>query len=83
MASNVRLRRDVGSPILSEICPTVPKWKSGEVVFSKKLGFLETRSDVNGIIADIRTKVFYGGSVCQAAVPDLSSNWLTTCSHVF
>ncbi|OQU96270.1 hypothetical protein CLAIMM_02377 [Cladophialophora immunda] len=37
----------------------------GEVVFSKKLGFLETRSDVDGIIADIRTKVFLGGSVGQ------------------
>lgn len=38
---------------------------SGEVVFSRKLGFLETRSDVDGIIADIRSKVFLGGSIGQ------------------
>lgn len=42
---------------------------SGEVVFSKRLGFLETRSDVDGIMADIRTKVSYGGTVCD--VPKL------------
>lgn len=36
---------------------------SGEIVFSTKLGFLETRSDVDGIMADIRSKVSYGGSV--------------------
>ncbi|KAJ9616125.1 hypothetical protein H2204_014069 [Knufia peltigerae] len=42
----------------------------GEVVFSKRLGFLETRSDVDGIMADIRTKVFYGGTVGQIPTLD-------------
>ncbi|KAK5189537.1 hypothetical protein LTR99_001844 [Exophiala xenobiotica] len=42
----------------------------GEVVFSTKLGFLESRSDVDGIMADIRTKVFYGGSVGQIPTVD-------------
>ncbi|KIX10083.1 uncharacterized protein Z518_01164 [Rhinocladiella mackenziei CBS 650.93] len=42
----------------------------GEIVFSRKLGFLETRSDVDGIMADIRTKVFYGGSVGQIPTVD-------------
>lgn len=43
---------------------------SGEIVFSSKLGFLDTRSDVDGIIADIRTKVFLGGSVGQIPFAD-------------
>ena len=42
----------------------------GEIVFSKKLGFLETSSDVDGIIADIRLKVFLGGSVGQIPAID-------------
>ncbi|ETN45759.1 uncharacterized protein HMPREF1541_09592 [Cyphellophora europaea CBS 101466] len=42
----------------------------GEIVFSKKLGFLETRSDVDGIIADIKTKVSAGGSIGQIPATD-------------
>lgn len=42
----------------------------GEIVFSKKLGFLETKSDVDGIIADIRLKVFLGGAVGQIPAID-------------
>lgn len=35
----------------------------GEINFSKKLGFLESKTDVQGIMADIRGKIGYAGRV--------------------
>lgn len=49
--------------LTSRVLLTRKYGKRGEIVFSKKLGFLETRSDVDGIMADIKTKVHLGGSV--------------------
>ena len=36
---------------------------SGEVIFGQRLGFLESRSDVKGIMADIRFKIQYASIV--------------------
>lgn len=36
---------------------------SGEIVFGKKLGFLEQGIDVRGIMADIRFKIQYASIV--------------------
>ncbi|RMD41176.1 hypothetical protein DV735_g3941, partial [Chaetothyriales sp. CBS 134920] len=42
----------------------------GEIVFSTRLGFLESKTDVDGIMADIRFKVSYGGTVGQIPTLD-------------
>ncbi|RMZ84878.1 hypothetical protein DV738_g457, partial [Chaetothyriales sp. CBS 135597] len=42
----------------------------GEIIFSKKLGFLDTKTDVDGIMADIRFKVGYGSIIGQIPTLD-------------
>jgi Cytochrome P450 len=42
----------------------------GEIVFRKRLGFLDTSSDVEGIMADIRSKVYLVGAIGQVPAVD-------------
>ncbi|KAL2438169.1 Cytochrome P450 monooxygenase cicH [Exophiala dermatitidis] len=42
----------------------------GEILFSQKLGFLSSGTDVQGIMADIRVKIGYAGRVGQIPVLD-------------
>lgn len=37
----------------------------GEIVFSKKIGFLQHSSDIDGILGDIRAQVYLGGTLGQ------------------
>lgn len=52
----------------------------GEICFSKRMGFLETSSDIDGIIMDVQRMLKLGGGIGQVPLLDklLMKNWLST-----